>query len=68
MSAWANLYVPAPVEKALAELGFTTPTPIQDLTLASAIRDKMDIVGAAETVSSLPEFLLQESIDHLISK
>ena len=50
MSKWANLFVPKPVLKALAEIGYTSPTPIQEASLASAIRDRRDIVGAAETV------------------
>ena len=52
MTAWCDLYVPDLVLRALADQGFTAPTPIQTLTLAPAIRDRLDIVGAAETVSS----------------
>ena len=51
MSAWDNLFVPAVVLQALQDEGFVEPTPIQVLTLPSAIRDRCDIVGAAETVS-----------------
>lgn len=51
MSAWLNCYVPEPVLRALAELNFTQPTPIQAQTLPSAIRDHMDVMGAAETGS-----------------
>ncbi|XP_013925905.1 PREDICTED: ATP-dependent RNA helicase DDX24 [Thamnophis sirtalis] len=51
VSAWKSLFVPKPVLLALSELGFSTPTPIQALTLPSAIRDSMDILGAAETGS-----------------
>ena len=51
MSAWRDLFVPEAVLRALAEDGFTSPTPIQTLSLPSAIRDRRDIVGAAETVS-----------------
>ncbi|CAL8290768.1 unnamed protein product [Gadus morhua 'NCC'] len=51
VSAWKDLFVPAPVLKALSHLGFASPTPIQALALPSAIRDRMDIVGAAETGS-----------------
>uniref|UniRef100_A0A8C6WIX3 ATP-dependent RNA helicase n=1 Tax=Neogobius melanostomus TaxID=47308 RepID=A0A8C6WIX3_9GOBI len=51
MRAWKDLYVPAPVLKALSSLGFSSPTPIQALALPSAIRDRMDILGAAETGS-----------------
>uniref|UniRef100_A0A8P4K9R6 ATP-dependent RNA helicase n=1 Tax=Dicentrarchus labrax TaxID=13489 RepID=A0A8P4K9R6_DICLA len=51
VSAWKDLFVPSPVLKALSSLGFGSPTPIQALTLPSAIRDRMDILGAAETGS-----------------
>ena len=53
MSAWNNLFVPDAVMKGLSELGFSAPTPIQTLVLPSAIRDRMDIIGAAETVGYL---------------
>uniref|UniRef100_A0A3Q2DSZ7 RNA helicase n=1 Tax=Cyprinodon variegatus TaxID=28743 RepID=A0A3Q2DSZ7_CYPVA len=49
VSAWKDLYVPSEVLKALSRLGFTSPTPIQALALPPAIRDRMDILGAAET-------------------
>lgn len=49
VSAWKDLFVPSPVLKALSKLGFSSPTPIQVLTLPPAIRDRMDILGAAET-------------------
>lgn len=48
-SAWKGLFVPKPVLQALSELGFSAPTPIQSLALPPAIRDGMDILGAAET-------------------
>lgn len=49
VSAWKDLFVPKPVLKALSYLGFSAPTPIQALALPSAIRDNMDVLGAAET-------------------
>ena len=49
VSAWKDLFVPKPVLRALSFLGFSAPTPLQALTLAPAIRDKLDILGAAET-------------------
>uniref|UniRef100_A0A3B5PY28 RNA helicase n=1 Tax=Xiphophorus maculatus TaxID=8083 RepID=A0A3B5PY28_XIPMA len=49
VSAWKDLFVPSAVLKALSSLGFTSPTPIQALALPPAIRDRMDILGAAET-------------------
>lgn len=51
MSAWLNCHVPEPVLRALAELNFTEPTEIQAQTLPAAIRDHLDIMGAAETGS-----------------
>lgn len=49
VSAWTNLFVPSLVLKALSSLGFGSPTAIQALVLPSAIRDRKDILGAAET-------------------
>lgn len=49
MGAWKDLFVPSPVLKALRSLGFASPTPIQALALPPAIRDRLDILGAAET-------------------
>ncbi|XP_036398077.1 ATP-dependent RNA helicase DDX24 [Megalops cyprinoides] len=51
VSAWKDLFVPEPVLQALGALGFSAPTPIQALALPPAIRDRMDILGAAETGS-----------------
>ncbi|XP_074005364.1 ATP-dependent RNA helicase DDX24 isoform X1 [Numenius arquata] len=51
VSAWKDLFVPEPVLRALSHLGFSAPTPIQALALPSAIRDGMDVLGAAETGS-----------------
>ncbi|XP_068435996.1 ATP-dependent RNA helicase DDX24 [Clinocottus analis] len=51
VSAWNDLFVPAPVLRALSSLGFSSPSPIQALALPPAIRDRMDILGAAETGS-----------------
>lgn len=49
VSAWKDLFVPEPVLQALSSLGYSAPTPIQALVLPPAIRDKLDILGAAET-------------------
>ena len=51
MSSWSDLFVPALVLRSLQELQFTAPTPVQALCLPPAIRDHLDIVAAAETVS-----------------
>ena len=52
MDGWKGLFVPDPVLRSLSELGFEAPTLIQALALPPAIRDKQDILGAAETVSN----------------
>ncbi|KAK3091430.1 hypothetical protein FSP39_019832 [Pinctada imbricata] len=49
--AWTKLYIPDPVMRALHENKFYHPTPIQALAIPHAIRDRMDIVGAAQTGS-----------------
>ncbi|XP_059172236.1 ATP-dependent RNA helicase DDX24-like [Physella acuta] len=51
MSQWKNLYVPDVFLKALQEQRFENPTKIQTIALPSAIRDRKDILGAAETGS-----------------
>lgn len=58
MEAWDDMYIPKEVLWALREQGFTEPTPIQRQVLPSAIRDQMDIVGAAETVCASRLYLL----------
>ena len=51
VSAWEVLGVPKEVQRGLSEQSFTTPTPIQTLSLPPAIFHHRDIIGAAETVS-----------------
>eukprot|EP00106_Octopus_bimaculoides_P007601 XP_014775043.1 PREDICTED: ATP-dependent RNA helicase DDX24-like [Octopus bimaculoides] len=51
MGAWAHLPVPELVLQAIAEQGFTQPTPIQNECLIPAIEYKQDIIGAAATGS-----------------
>ncbi len=48
---WKDLFVPVPILRALKELKFEEPTPIQRETLPAAIKGRRDIVGAAETGS-----------------
>lgn len=50
MAAWKDLFVPKEVLQALCKSKFFAPTPIQAMALPSAIRDRKDVVGAAETV------------------
>uniref|UniRef100_A0A5S6R501 RNA helicase n=1 Tax=Trichuris muris TaxID=70415 RepID=A0A5S6R501_TRIMR len=51
MHEWIQLYVPDPILRALNDLKFHHPTAIQRACLPPAIRDGMDILGAAETGS-----------------
>ncbi|KAA0710814.1 ATP-dependent RNA helicase DDX24 [Triplophysa tibetana] len=51
VSAWKDLFVPDAVLKALSKLGFSAPTPIQALAIPPAVRDHLDVLGAAETGS-----------------
>eukprot|EP00775_Hariotina_reticulata_P001872 gene1872-2209_t len=51
MTAWARFNLHPDLQAALAALGFSSPTPIQDAVLLPAIRDRRDIIGAAETGS-----------------
>lgn len=51
MSEWKDLCVPEEVLKALQDQKFSKPTVIQRQALPSAIRDRKDILGAAETGS-----------------
>lgn len=50
-SAWEVLGVPTEVQRALGDQGFTSPTPIQTLSLPPAVFHHQDIIGAAETGS-----------------
>jgi len=47
---WSDLHVSEDIIRSLVEQKFYDPTPIQRLTLPAAIRDHLDIIGAAETV------------------
>eukprot|EP00088_Acartia_fossae_P005264 TRINITY_DN1230_c0_g1_i3.p1 TRINITY_DN1230_c0_g1~~TRINITY_DN1230_c0_g1_i3.p1 ORF type:complete len:779 (-),score=169.93 TRINITY_DN1230_c0_g1_i3:56-2359(-) len=51
MIEWKSALVCDEIVEALAEKGFQSPTPIQKLTLPSALKGRLDIVGAAETGS-----------------
>jgi len=59
------------LEAALAAQGFVTPTPIQEAVLLPAIRDRRDVIGAAQTGSGktlafgLP--ILQVSVEAAVS-
>ncbi len=50
MAAWQGLGLGPGVLNAIANLGFAEPTPIQRECLLPAIRDRRDVIGAAQTV------------------
>ncbi len=52
MPAWQGLGLGPRVIAAIAGLGFEEPTPIQRECMLPAIRDRRDIIGAAQTVQS----------------
>ncbi|KAL4431591.1 hypothetical protein ABPG77_001433 [Micractinium sp. CCAP 211/92] len=68
ISAWKDLQLHPLIEKAIAALGFEAPTHVQAECLPAAIRDRRDVIGAAQTGSGktlafgLPimQLLLQE--------
>ena len=49
---WLRLEVPSVIVRSLVEMGFMSPTEIQKKSIPPAIKDKCDIIGAAETVRS----------------
>lgn len=50
MKAWSKWNLNAKLLKGLRDLGFQTPTPIQEATFTHAISRQRDVVGAAQTV------------------
>lgn len=51
MSQWANIGLHPLIEAALARQGFSQPTPIQEAAIPAAMRDRRDVIGAAQTGS-----------------
>ena len=60
MLAWQGLGLGQQVVAAVAALGFEEPTPIQRECMLPAVRDRRDIIGAAQTVR--PPYLLCSEI------
>lgn len=50
VTAWKDFYLDEKIIESLGRLGFAAPTQIQAECLPAAIRDKRDIIGAAQTV------------------
>ena len=57
VTAWKDYFLPEDVLGCISRIGFTAPTQIQAECLPSAIRDRRDIIGAAQTVSIVYNFL-----------
>lgn len=53
VSAWKDYFLQDEILSALSRLGFSAPTHIQAECLPAAIRDRRDIIGAAQTVRLL---------------
>jgi ATP-dependent RNA helicase DDX24/MAK5 len=51
VSAWKEFFLDDEILIQLSKVGFTAPTQIQAECLPAAIRDRRDIIGAAQTVS-----------------
>lgn len=49
MQAFLNLGLREDLVKGLADLGFTTPTPIQDLVIPAALKENTDVIALAQT-------------------
>lgn len=56
--SWMEFGLADEILKALRDLNFTEPTTIQKLCILPAIRDGLDILGAAETVETVENYVL----------
>ncbi|WKY00364.1 hypothetical protein Q1695_014875 [Nippostrongylus brasiliensis] len=50
-SSWSEFYLADPIMRAILDMGFESPTEIQRQVLPLAVRDRCDVLGAAETGS-----------------
>lgn len=62
ISAWSEFDLHPKIGKAIAQAGFTKPTPIQQQCLLPAVRDRRDVIGAAQTVS-MHAFMVTQTLD-----
>lgn len=51
VSAWGDFELDPAIEGSLARMGFAAPTHIQAECISAAVRDRRDIIGAAQTAS-----------------
>ncbi|KAI6171521.1 ATP-dependent RNA helicase DDX24 [Aphelenchoides bicaudatus] len=66
MLDWTQLSISEPIRQALDEMGFETPTRIQQEVLPVAIFKKLDVFGAAETGSGKTLAFLIPILENLI--
>ncbi len=52
ITAWSDFNLHPKIAQAIRQAGFSQPTPIQEQCLLPAIRDRRDVIGAAQTVSA----------------
>ena len=50
VSAWADFELDTRITAALSRMGFSAPTHVQAECIHSAVRDRRDVIGAAQTV------------------
>ena len=62
MSAWSEFDLHPQIAAAISQAGFTQPTPIQEQCLLPAIRDRRDVIGAAQTVCALQTSIICTSL------
>jgi len=51
MSAWSDILLPKSLLRGLHDQGFFQPTPIQRLVVPDAVRERKNVIGAAQTGS-----------------
>lgn len=51
VSAWSDFQLDSRIMGALSKMGFSAPTHVQAECIPAAIRDRRDVIGAAQTVS-----------------
>jgi ATP-dependent RNA helicase DDX24/MAK5 len=54
VSAWSDFQLDSRIMGALSKMGFSAPTHVQAECIPAAIRDRRDVIGAAQTVRKNP--------------
>jgi ATP-dependent RNA helicase DDX24/MAK5 len=58
VSAWDDFQLDSRITGALSRMGFSAPTHVQAECIPAAIRDRRDVIGAAQTVRTRTIYLL----------